>query len=438
MSSTVACQAQQSQPEEPALFHQVGSARYLTLNRPRVLNAMNIDMVEAFFPMLQAWEKSDAAKMIFLKGNGRALCSGGDVKAFLELLKRKDPKIHYILDLDYKMFHYIATMKTPYIALMDGITMGAGAGLSVNSAFRIATENTVFAMPETTIGLFPDVGASFFLSRLDGRIGTYLGMTGHTIKSHDVLQSGIATHFVPSAHLPALQSRLISLDTSDHDTINDTINAFTTEHVTRQDSKDQHFTLRGDIRQTIDKCFQYNTAEEIVDALEKDGSNFAKAARDTILKRPPTSVKVTLQHIRLGINMGIKDCFKMEYALWQKFAVRHDFSEGVISQLVTKQPPQWQPARLSDVNDDEMRHTFFDTPASHEIELLNDDTYLTSPYRRYALPSESDILNTLTENPTWQQQDLTRHYMDMSHGKFGIAEKVADIWERNNGSVTAI
>ncbi|KAI8086224.1 ClpP/crotonase-like domain-containing protein [Halteromyces radiatus] len=428
---TTLTQPSQQPVEEQVLIQETGKTRSFTLNRPRVLNAMTIEMVETFFPCLQAWEKSEDVNMIFLKGNGRALCAGGDVKAALGFIHQKDGQFIDILDMEYRMFHYVATMKKPYIALMDGITMGAGGGLSVNAPFRIATENTQFAMPENTIGLFPDVGASFFLSRLDGQVGTYMGMTGHVIKAHDVLYSGIATHFVPSIHLPELEARLTELDTSDHDIINDTINAFASEQLDHPQMKNQHFTLCGDTRRIIDRCFRYDTAEEIVDALEKDGSAFAKAARETILKRGPTSIKITLEHLRRGIHMGITDCMKMEYSLWQKMAIRHDFTEGVTSQLITRQPPQWQPSTLEQVDHKELKKVFFDTPAERSIKMIYDnDNYLVHPYRRYVLPSESDIIHVLKQHPTWQQKDLLDHFGKLQQNKFGVAEKVKDVWNR--------
>ncbi|CAO3645079.1 unnamed protein product [Cunninghamella echinulata] len=395
---------------------------------------MNIQMVKTFFPYIQAWEKSKDVKLIFLKGTNhgkrRVLSSGGDVRAVVDFLKNKDPIVIDILDYEFKMFQYISTLKTPYIAVMDGMTIGAGAGLSINTPFRIATEHTLFAMPESAIGLFPDVGASFYFPRLDGELGTYLAMTGQTIKSHDVYYAGLASHFVPSSKLEELESLLIKLNTDDHEKINNVINEFAIQHMDNENKNQQHYTLCGENREIIDRCFKYNSAEEIVDALEKDGSLFAKQARDTILTRSPTSVKITLQHLRLGAHMGIADCLAMEYYLWQKCIDGHDFTEGVISHLVLKKQPEWKPRTLSEIDDQQLKKEYFDTPVKYPIQFLNDINYHQHPYQHFSLPTEKEIQHMIQQQPTWALKQISEHFQLERKNKFGVQEKVTDVWNR--------
>lgn len=218
------------------------------------------------------------ANIVLLKGAGdRALCAGGDVAA-LAKLNQEGPngwkKSADFFALEYKLMHYIATYKKPYVALMDGVTMGGGVGLSMHAPFRIATEKTVFAMPETTIGFFPDVGASFFLPRLNGAMGTYLALTSDRLIGPNVFYSGIATHYLHSTSLPDLEARLAELSFRDDDemprklaVINNTLEEFCTGL-----PYDQPIQLRGAVRKTIDRCFSKNNVADIVAALKEEAT----------------------------------------------------------------------------------------------------------------------------------------------------------------------
>ncbi|CAO3642916.1 unnamed protein product [Cunninghamella blakesleeana] len=420
--------------ENLVLIDEIGGSRHFTLNRPSKLNAMNIEMVKSFFPYIQAWEKSEDVNLIFLKGsdygNRKILSSGGDVRAAVDFIKNQDPIMIDILDYEFKMFQYISTLKTPYISIMDGMTIGAGAGLSINTPFRIATEHTLFAMPESAIGLFPDVGAGFYFPRLDGELGTYLACTGHMIKSHDVLYAGLASHFIPSSKLKELESVLIEMNTNDHEKINDAINQFATQHINDEHYKNQHFTLCGEHREIIDRCFKYNSAEEIVDALEKDGSIFAKQARDTILTRSPTSVKIVLKNVRQGAKKGVADMLALEYYLWQKCIAAHDFPEGVTSHLVLKKQPEWKPKTLGEVNDQQLQKEYYDTPPKHPIQFLNDINYHENPHQHFSLPTEKEIQSIIQQHPSWSLNQLVDYYLEKRKNKFGVQEKVTDVWNR--------
>ncbi|KAF7722382.1 hypothetical protein EC973_003192 [Apophysomyces ossiformis] len=414
--------------QAPVLTKSFLGSRQLILNRPRRLNAVNLDMVKIIWPNMKAWEESDQVNVILLKGEGRALCAGGDVKYVVELCKRHDPELIQLLDSEYQLFHFIGTMNTPYVAVMDGITMGAGSGLSVHAPFRIATEKTRFAMPENAIGLFPDVGASFFLSRLDGQLGTYLGMTGITINSEDVLYAGIASHFVSSSQLPALEERLAELGSPDHDAVHAILTEFSANV-----KRNPHYTLHGDTRKTIDRCFVHDTAEDIVAALKDDGSKFALDTRDIILSRSPTSVKLTLHNLRTAAHMDFAECLRHEHALWQKVAVHHDFIEGVTAHVVKKTQPRWKPASLEAIADADLKATYYSTGDSKgkPLQLLSEKNYHLHPYRHFALPSEKDIQNMLSQsNNKMTHQDIIDFFMAMYKNRFGVYEKIVDVLKR--------
>lgn len=222
-------------------------------------------------------------------------------------------------DEEYKLDHMLATMDTPVVAIMDGITMGGGVGISVHAPIRIATERTLFAMPETAIGFFPDVGGSFFLPRLDGEIGTYLGLTGKRLKGVETLFAGIATHFVPSNRIEALVRRLGEIEGGGLAAIEMAVEEFCAE----APSKEQwlSWSLAGDARKTIDTCFSAPSVEGILERLEKDGSEFAKDAKATLEKMSPTAMKVSLMASRLGKNMDVAGVFGMEFKLCREFVV---------------------------------------------------------------------------------------------------------------------
>ncbi|KAJ7371315.1 hypothetical protein OS493_026960 [Desmophyllum pertusum] len=171
----------------------------ITLNRPKALNALNLNMIRQMYPVLQKWDVDPAVSLVLIKGTGdRAFCAGGDVRAIAEAGKKGDSLTKVFFKEEYMLNYAIGTLQTPYVAFINGITMGGGVGLSVHGRFRVATERTVFAMPETAIGLFPDVGGGYALPRMKGKLGLYLALTGHRLKGYDVKHAGVATHFVTS------------------------------------------------------------------------------------------------------------------------------------------------------------------------------------------------------------------------------------------------
>ncbi|XP_075368555.1 3-hydroxyisobutyryl-CoA hydrolase, mitochondrial isoform X2 [Mycteria americana] len=332
------------------LLEKRGGAGIITLNRPKTLNALNFSMIQQIYPQIKTWEQDPETFLIIIKGTGgKAFCAGGDIKAITDAGKVGDRLAQDFFRQEYILNNAIGTCKKPYVALIDGITMGGGVGLSVHGLFRVATEKTVFAMPETAIGLFPDVGGGYFLPRLSGRIGYYLALTGFRLKGRDVLKAGIATHFVESEKLPALEKDLIALKSPSAENIADLLNSY---HVKSKVDKEKEFVL-DEHMEKINSLFSANSMEEIVRKLKQDGSPFAIKQLETINKMSPTSLKMTLRQLREGASMSLQDVLTMEYRLSQACMRGHDFYEGVRAVLIDKdQSPRWKPAALEEVSDE--------------------------------------------------------------------------------------
>uniref|UniRef100_A0A669QIV9 3-hydroxyisobutyryl-CoA hydrolase n=1 Tax=Phasianus colchicus TaxID=9054 RepID=A0A669QIV9_PHACC len=318
------------------LLQKKGGAGIITLNRPKVLNALSLRMIQQIYPQIKAWEQDPETFLIIIKGTGeKAFCAGGDKNQFCTFL--------------------VGTCKKPYVALIDGITMGGGVGLSVHGHFRVATEKTVFAMPETAIGLFPDVGGGYFLPRLPGKIGYLLALTGFRLKGRDVLKAGIATHFVESEKLPDLEKDLIALKSPSKENIADLLNSY---HMQTKIDQEKEFIL-DEHMEKINSIFAANSMEEIVQKLKQDGSPFAMKQLETINKMSPTSLKLALRQLREGASMSLQDVFTMEYRLSQACMRGHDFYEGVRAVLIDKdQSPRWKPAALEEVSDEFVDNCF--------------------------------------------------------------------------------
>lgn len=303
--------------ESTVIVEEKNSKGIITLNRQKALNAINLDMVRQIYAAVNKWESTKS--LVIVKGAGeKSFCAGGDVRAVVEGGPCEESKNFF--REEYTLNALIGNYKIPYIAFIDGITMGGGVGLSVHGKYRIATEKTMFAMPETAIGLFPDVGGSHFLPRLDGKLGLYLGLTGFRLKSKDVVKSGVATHFCESGRIPELENEL--LKTKNENDIKTVLDKFC--------PVDQsEFVLAKNIDQ-INKCFSAESVEGIVKNLELDGSEWAQSTLKLFKKMSPTSMKVTQRQLEYGSKMNLVDCLKMEF----RMAVHHledsDFKEGIV------------------------------------------------------------------------------------------------------------
>ncbi|NXI96621.1 HIBCH protein, partial [Psophia crepitans] len=329
------------------LLEKRGGAGIITLNRPKALNALNLSMIQQIYPQIKTWEQDPETFLIIIKGTGgKAFCAGGDIKAITDAGKVGDRLAQDFFRGEYMLNNAVGTCKKPYVALIDGITMGGGVGLSVHGHFRVATEKTLFAMPETAIGLFPDVGGGYFLPRLSGKIGYYLGLTGFRLKGRDVLKAGIATHFVDSEKLPALEEDLIALKSPSTENIADLLNSY---HV--KSKVDQEKFVLDEHMEKINSLFSAKTMEEIVKKIKQDGSPFAMKQLETINKMSPTSLKITLRQLREGASMSLQDVLTMEYRLSQACMVSKQPSP--LSLLIDKdQSPRWKPATLEEVSDE--------------------------------------------------------------------------------------
>ncbi|NXA07664.1 HIBCH protein, partial [Sapayoa aenigma] len=338
------------------LLEKRGGAGIITLNRPKALNALNFSMVQKIYPQIKMWEQDPETFLIIIKGTGgKAFCAGGDIRAITEAGKTGDKLVQDFFREEYTLNNAIGTCKKPYVALIDGITMGGGVGVSVHGHFRVATEKTLFAMPETAIGFFPDVGGGYFLPRLPGKVGCFLGLTGFRLKGRDVLRAGIATHFVECAQLPALEKDLIALKSPSKENIADLLNSYHMKSTVDQEKKfvlDEHM-------EKINSIFSASSIEEIVQKLKQDGSPFAIKQLETINKMSPTSLKLTLRQLREGASMSLQEVLRMEYRLSQACMRGHDFYEGVRAVLIDKdQSPRWNPPALEEVSDEFVDNCF--------------------------------------------------------------------------------
>ncbi|ORY71951.1 enoyl-CoA hydratase/isomerase [Pseudomassariella vexata] len=433
----------EDEPED-VLFNNLYGLRTVELNRPQKLNSLNASMIRKIVPRLVEWEKSDMANVVVMKGVGdKAFCAGGDVMA-LALQNREGPegqqKSADYFALEYKLNHYIATYKKPYVAFMDGITMGGGVGLSIHAPFRIATERTTFAMPETTIGFFPDVGASYFLPRLPGSIGKYLALTSERLTGANVFYTGIATHYLHSTSLTSLENRLAELRFRDYDSMEmrlKIIEMTIEEYATGLPPLDKEpIKLAGELRRAIDRCFSKTNVPEIMAALEREeGSTkqWAVKTLETLHKRSPTSVYVSCKQMDIAKNWSISETFQREYQIAAHFMRHPDFTEGVTSLLSKPQrTPQWTPATLEDITDPIAAEPFFQKSAMTEgLELLVERDYTNNyPYTYVGVPSEQEVQQLVSEG-TRSRREIVDEFVQRKNGRQGIATIVQEILRRS-------
>ena len=326
---------------EPAeiLFEKRGAIGLITLNRPKALNALTHAMCVSMKAQLAAWAEDAAVKCIVIQGEGeRAFCAGGDVRTLYDSGKAGTPYALAFYRDEYLLNAAIKHYPKPYIALLRGFVMGGGVGVSVHGSHRIADETMLFAMPETSIGLFPDVGGSFFLPRLPGEIGMYLGLTGTRLKTADAIYAGVATHFVPAIRREALIDALAEGMKAD-DALHAISEPAAEAPMTAQISK-------------INQIFCGTNVEAILLSLDADSSNWAKDAAKTIRTKSPTATKLAFRQIRSGKSLTFDDCMRMEFRMVNRVIAGHDFYEGVRATIIDKDgAPHWEPAQLADVND---------------------------------------------------------------------------------------
>ncbi|OBZ87067.1 3-hydroxyisobutyryl-CoA hydrolase, mitochondrial [Choanephora cucurbitarum] len=437
-SISVACHQtlEDELPETYVLHRKVSGARMFILNRPEKLNALNLGMIRNIGPQLKAWDVSSLAKVILLKGAGKGKLSvGDDILDILLKAQAKDPDALYFFQDKFGLVQMIATLKTPYVAILDGYALGGALGLFVHGPFRIATEKTIFAVPEVSIGAFLNSGSSFFLSRLDGQIGTYLALTGSRLEGIDAFFAGIATHYVPSSRIQALEQKLIDLDISEHEIIQRVLENFV------EPKPVEKIGFQKDTRQIIDRCFAFNTIEEIIAALDKEKqTSWIRETKQKLLSVSPTSLKVTLKALRKGKSMSLVECLKMEFDLIQKFLVTRDFHEGVEASFTSKprRKPQWQPSQLAGVTEEDVEQLYFSDPSPNVLSLPTKLDLKRYPYARFALPTEEEVRLAITgegaefrtEGRLKEDEEILSWFQKGHKGKWGVREKVMDILSR--------
>jgi enoyl-CoA hydratase len=344
-------------PTLDVLFEEVsgrdGNLGLITLNRPQVLNALNHTMFLAIQHQLLEWEAAEQIKAVVIRAaEGRAFCAGGDIRAAYEKKLAGDPTLKYFFRDEYKMNLAIYQYPKPYIALLDGITMGGGVGVSMNGSHRIATERLSFAMPETAIGFFPDVGATYFLSRLPYKMGFYLGLTGVRITYNDCAALGLVNNVVSSDSFSEIIYALAdaSLQSNPKVEVTEVIEKFSVDYP--KSSLLEH-------RDEIEMCFSANTVEDIFHALEKQNTEWCQQTLESLKSKSPTSLKVTLLALQEGEKSSFKDCMRTEYRLTNRFIEGHDFFEGIRAAIIDKdQKPHWKPVRLNEVSIEDVMKYF--------------------------------------------------------------------------------
>ncbi|XP_070832067.1 3-hydroxyisobutyryl-CoA hydrolase, mitochondrial isoform X2 [Chaetodon trifascialis] len=345
-----------SQVEPQVLLEKVGRAGVITMNRPKVLNALNMTMIQQIYPQLMKWENDKETDIVIIRGaGGKAFCAGGDIRAVTEAGKVGDPLAEDFFRHEYILNNAIGACRKPYIALIDGITMGGGVGLSVHGRFRVATEKTLFAMPETAIGLFPDVGGGYFLPRLQGKLGLFLALTGFRLKGRDVQRAGVATHFVESKKISDLEKELVNLKSPSAEDVSRVLESFQSQSPLDSEKPfvlDKHMS-------DINRLFSAGSVEGIMQDLKADGSEFAHKQAQTLSRMSPTSLKITYKQLQAGASLSLSDVLVMEYRLSQACMRGCDFYEGVRAVLVDKdQNPKWNPSTLEEVSEQAVEQCF--------------------------------------------------------------------------------
>ncbi|MEU9147817.1 enoyl-CoA hydratase/isomerase family protein [Streptomyces sp. NPDC048349] len=342
--------------DDTVQFTVEGRTAVITLNRPKALNALTHPMVLRMDRALAAWERDPAVDQVLVRGAGeRGLCAGGDIRAIHDDAKAGTTASAEFWRDEYRLNARIARYPKPYVALMDGIVMGGGVGISAHGGVRVVTERSRVAMPETGIGFVPDVGGTWLLGRAPGRLGTHLALTGGAVGAADALLCGLADHFVPAARLPELTTALAAAPVH--------------EVLPRYAATPPPGEL-ADRRPWIDHCYAADTVEEIVERLLADGDPAAKEAAETVLAKSPTALKVTLAALRRAAELGsLEEVLVQEFRVSCNALASPDLVEGIRAQVVDKdRNPRWSPPALADVTGPDVeRH--FAPPAGGDLVL---------------------------------------------------------------------
>ena len=341
--------------EQEVQFSHDGMLGRIVLNRPKALNALTLDMVRLMDAQLRSWARDPSIKAILIEGSGeRAFCAGGDIRALYDSGKAGQS---YAIDFyreEYVLNTLIKRFPKPYVALIRGIVMGGGVGVSVHGSHRVAGEGIVFAMPETGIGLFPDVGGTYFLPRCPGETGMYLALTGARLSAADAVYTGIATVHVPVSAWPEMIAAIRQSGDPE------VIEAF---------RADPGASALAANQAHIDHAFSAPSVEGILERLDAMASPFGAETAKVLRTKSPTSLKVVYGQIRAGASRSFEDCMRLEFRLTNRFMRGHDFYEGVRAAIIDKdQSPKWSPPDLGSVSQAEVDRYFAPLPGG-ELEI---------------------------------------------------------------------
>jgi enoyl-CoA hydratase len=327
------------------IIHRQGAAGRITLNRPQALHALNEEMCLAMDEALKRWEADPEVELVVVDhaAGTRGFCAGGDIRMLAESGAADGSAAQAFFRAEYRLNARIKNYPKPYVAFLDGVTMGGGVGISVHGSHRVATERTTFAMPETGIGLFPDVGGGWFLPRLGPPLGMWLGLVGERLKGGDVCAAGVATHYAESRVLDVVKNAVCEGQL-------DMLNAMDWDEA---GSFDKHLEV-------IERCFWKETVEDIFGALEAEKGDWAKTQLATLKTKSPQTLKVAHRQLRRGLEAKtFEDNMRMEFRIACRVVHRHDFQEGVRAVIIEKDnKPNWNPATLAGVTNEMLNEIF--------------------------------------------------------------------------------
>ena len=322
------------------LFSEIDQTGIIKLNRPKALNALNLEMAKKFYDKLLEWEENNNISRVILYGEGKHFCAGGDVKS-LVLAGKKNQLKYDFFKIEYQLNYLISQFSKEFLSIWNGVVMGGGVGLSIYGDHRLVTDNSKFAMPEASIGFFPDVGGSYFLSNLPGNIGKYVGLTGDVLSVNELIFFGLATHYINLNDIEDVKKNFINsgnILSDNYEVENDT-------------------NIIRNIDQ-INELFDGNI-KTIIANLKKNNSEFSKKILDILSNKCPMSLAITTKLIDDAKGRSLKECLEIEFQLSQKIVYRDDFDNGVTSLLISKDHnPIWQPSNIDEINIDELNNYF--------------------------------------------------------------------------------
>ena len=322
------------------VFSETNQTGIIKLNRPKALNALNLEMAKKFHDKLLEWEEKDNILRVLLVGEGKHFCAGGDVKS-LVLAGKENSLKHDFFKIEYKLNYLISQFSKEFLSVWNGVVMGGGVGLSIYGDHRLATDNSKFAMPESAIGFFPDVGGSYFLSNLPGNIGKYIGLTGEVLGLNELIFFGLATHYFQINKIEDVKEKFITRGEISHDNF---------------EVKNDTYLIKN--MNLINELFNGNI-QTIISNLKSHNSEFSKKILDILLAKCPMSLAISTKLIDDAKGKSLKECLETEFQLSQKIVYRSDFDNGVNSVLISKDHnPIWEPSKIDEINIEDLDFYF--------------------------------------------------------------------------------